>query len=363
MKFAIENADELYWHFEKELHAGKKWFTYEDEIIKRPYQVVCFSSQFNADQYAHDNTSGWDFVFTAPITDAKFHLKNILGTERTNELIVNVENHLNGKFMNNQNFEYLQSNLKYFGFGEKLNETLEINIQEQKKEFQLKLEIPHFNNKMDYTLHFKKSDTTDMYFFNRYDANLQNGKPEQDRNQSFYVNKGNGVTAKEAFNLLEGRSVFKDLLNKDGEKYSAWLKLDFENKDDKGNFKLKQFSEQYGFNLEKTLSNYPIKEMDNPDQKTMLLNSLQKGNAQQVTIAKEGKDSRYYIEAVPQFKNINVYDHKMHPVKRQNMQKESTGNGESVMKVLKPSKKQEQKSEAEDGRPSQKQPRKRKLSV
>src|SRR5690606_12826561 len=134
------------------------------------------------------------------------------------------------KFMNTQNLEFLQSNLKYFGFGDKLNEALEKSISEQQKEFQLKLEIPHFNNKMDYTLHFKKSDSTDMYFFNRYDATLQNGNPDHSRSQSFYINKGNGVTAKEAYNLLEGRSVHKNLINKEGKPYSAWLKIDFDNK-------------------------------------------------------------------------------------------------------------------------------------
>ncbi|MGB4400562.1 MAG: hypothetical protein WBJ10_14410, partial [Daejeonella sp.] len=133
---------------------------------------------------------------------------------------------------------------------------LEKNIRDEKNEFQLKIEIPHFNNKMDYTLHFKKSDSKDMYFFNRYDASLQNGKPEMDKNQCFYINKGNGVTAKEAFNLLEGRSVHKELVNKDGEKYNAWLKLDFENFDERGNSKLKQFTDKYGYDLEKNLASY-----------------------------------------------------------------------------------------------------------
>jgi hypothetical protein len=202
-----------------------------------------------------------------------------------------------------------------------------------------------------------------MFFFNKYDAALQNGKPELDKIQSFYVNKGNGVTAKEAFNLLEGRSVHKDLLNKEGQKYSAWLKIDFDNSDDKGNFKLKQFSEQYGYDLEKTLANYPIKELSDPEQKTQLLNSLQKGNAQQVTIEKAGKEGKYYIEAVPQFKNINVYDQKMHMVKRQILQKVSEETGSSISKGLKSAKKQDQNIDAEDGKPKQKQAKRRKMSV
>lgn len=265
------------------------------------------------------------------------------------------------KFMNTQNLEFLQSNLKYFGFGDKLNEALEKSISEQQKEFQLKLEIPHFNNKMDYTLHFKKSDSTDMYFFNRYDATLQNGNPEHNKNQSFYINKGNGVTAKEAYNLLEGRSVHKNLINKEGKPYSAWLKIDFDNKDDKGGYKMKQFSEQYGYDLEKSLSNYPIKELSSDEQKTVLLNSLKKGNPQQVTMENNGTQSKYFIEAVPQYKNINVYDQKMNVVKRQSLQAESSVGRQAV--AQKTDAKKEQKPDAEDGTPKQRQSRKKKLNV
>ncbi|MBC8053816.1 MAG: hypothetical protein H7Y13_12195 [Sphingobacteriaceae bacterium] len=269
----------------------------------------------------------------------------------------------NNKIMNSQNLEFLQSSLKYFGFGDKLNQALENNIKEQKAEFQLKLEIPHFNNKMDFTLHFKKSDSSEMYFFNRYDAALQNGTPEQDKMQSFYINKGNGITAKEAFNLLEGRSVHKDLVTKDGEKYSAWLKLDFADTDNKGNHKLKQYTEQYGFNLDKTLAAFPIKEMSDPKQKEQLLNSLQKGNAQQVTLTRDGKDDKFYIEAVPQFKTINVYDQKMHMVKRQNFQEPNSINGESAKTNQKHSEKQKTSKDTEDRKPKQGQSRKRKLTV
>ena len=267
----------------------------------------------------------------------------------------------NNKIMNPQNLEFLQSSLKYFGFGDKLNHALENNIKEQKAEFQIKHEIPHFNNKMDFTLHFKKSENSDMYFFNRYDAALKNGKPENDKLQSFYVNKGSGITAKEAFNLLEGRAVFKELINKEGEKYKAWVKIDFANADNKGNHLLKHFNEKYGFNLERTLSNYPVNELNIPEQKSKLLSSLEKGNAQQVTISKDGKDAKYYIEAVPQFKNINIYDSKMHLVRRENLQANNI-NGHSA-KAEKPSMKVGIKKDADDQPAKKRQTRKRAHSI
>ena len=57
--------------------------------------------------------------------------------------------------------------------------------------------------------------------------NVRNGVKME---QTFYLNKGKGVTAKEAYNLLEGRAVHKELTTKAGEPYKAWIQLDFENK-------------------------------------------------------------------------------------------------------------------------------------
>ncbi|MHA4875680.1 hypothetical protein, partial [Enterococcus faecium] len=64
--------------------------------------------------------------------------------------------------------------------------------------------------------------------------------------QTFYIHKGKGVTAKEAYNLLEGRSVYKELTNKAGVAYKDWIQLDFTKKDKHGNHEVKQFHENYG---------------------------------------------------------------------------------------------------------------------
>ncbi len=346
----LNNTDAAVYDFlQRELANGKNWVVYPADTPVNTKDLHCFSNQQHAQQYEHDNTTPFDKMVAKPISE-------FLGETQ-------LETFLNNNHMENQNLDFLKSNLLNLGFGDKLNQDLEKNIKEQKTSFELKHEVPHFNNKMSYTLHFKKSDTSDMYFFNKYDAALQNGKPEENKNQAFYINKGMGVTAKESFNLLEGRSVFKDLVNKEGQKYSAWLKLDFENADEKGNHKLKQYSDGYGFNLERTLANFPVKELQDPEQKNQLLKSLQKGNAQQVTLTKDGKGGKFYIEAVPQFKTINVYDQKMHMVKRQNFQESNSVKGESAKTNQKRSESQKANKDTEDGKPKQRQSRKRKLTV
>src|SRR5690606_29479884 len=105
-----------------------------------------------------------------------------------------------------------------------------------------------------------------------------------------------------------GRSVNKDLTNKEGQVYNAWLKMDFGQADNNGNYKLKQFHQNYGFDLEKALSKLPIRELANEDDKLALLNSLRKGNRHAVTAMQDGKEHRQYIEANPQFKSVTIYD-------------------------------------------------------
>lgn len=221
--------------------------------------------------------------------------------------------------MNTQNLAYLKDGLKYTGFGEKLHEELERNVNTQAPAFQLSMQTPYSNNTMHYTLHFRKSDQSDMYFFNKYEATLKTPNPEQDKSQTFYINKNSGITAREAYNLLNGRSVHKELLNAEGQPYKAWLQLDPNAKDMHGNHKIKQYHENYGFDLEKTLKQFDLKEMQDPQQKEQLIRRLQKGNLHPVTVQQDGKEVTRFLEASPQFKTINVYDEQLHKVKRETL--------------------------------------------
>lgn len=217
--------------------------------------------------------------------------------------------------MNTKNFDFLKDGLKYLGFGEKLNEDLENKIKEQPTEFKLNL-VGEFNkdnikDRVNYTLDFKKSNDTDMYFLNRYQATLKNDDPTQERTQTFYITKNSGITSKEAYNLLNGRAVNKDLSNKEGQPYNAWVQLDFQEKDKNDNYKVKQYHQGYGFDLEMVMAKYPIKEQLNAEEKTKLMKSLEKGNLTQVTFAREGGEDKMFIAANPQFKSLDLYNAKM----------------------------------------------------
>ena len=218
--------------------------------------------------------------------------------------------------MNEQNLEYLKDNLKYMGFGEKLYEALENKVKEGKDAFQLNLQTEVNKKPFEAVLNFRKSDSSDMYFFNNYTASLERSNGEK-ISQLFYLSNGKGVTAKEAYNLLDGRAVHKELTNKDNVPYKAWLQLDFDSKDKNNNYEVKQYHQNYGFDLKGAVEKLPLKELGNEEGKNNLIRSLEKGNVQSVTFEKAGISEKMFIEANPQYKTINVYDGGMKRIQSQ----------------------------------------------
>ncbi|WP_121813021.1 hypothetical protein [Mucilaginibacter kameinonensis] len=350
--------------------------------------------------------------------------------------------------LNEQNFEYLKKSLKYLGFGENLNYALEVRLKGGSDKFTLGASAAFATatakDMVNYELRFSKSKTTDNYFLNDYKATLEkgnaNGTTQEPISRVFVLNKGNDITAKEAYNLLSGRSIQKNaevadrftvlaanqevakVLNmpdakakiqelvktgaagdyaiqgkdnvtiktfdKNGKetpvktarenlqlihafiqkndkgnddipydvrdmagakqmvkelikdkntasltltekgvpigkfdekgkeidlaptkrKEEVWMKLDFEKKNDQGEFPFKTFFKNYGFDLDKAVTAHPIKELNDPDQRERLMSSLKRGNLQSVTLEKNGTEEKAFVAASPQFKNLSLYD-------------------------------------------------------
>lgn len=208
--------------------------------------------------------------------------------------------------MNTQNLSYLQKQLLNLGFGEKMNAELEKQIESKATEFTLSTRQEYNKQNVDYKLHYKAGDKDEMYFFNKYNASLQ----DKDTQQTFYINKGSGITAKEAYNLMEGRAVHKQLENLEGEKYNAWLILDRENKTDNGNFKLRPFTENWNYKPERAIDKMDIVGINEEGARDKLLKSLEKGNRHQVTALKDGKEVKLYLEANPADHRVNLTNYK-----------------------------------------------------
>ena len=215
--------------------------------------------------------------------------------------------------MNQKNYEYLQEQLKRTGFGDTLNQELRDNMEKQNPEFTLSIEKAYGTDKVSAALQFKKSDQFDMFFFNSYEMKLKKEGQQNDIKQTFYTDKG--ITLKEAYNMLDGRAVNKMLINKESEKYKAWLQLDFKNQAPSGNYQIKQYHQNYGFDLEKALSQYPIKELNTEKFKADLIRSLERGNLQSATFQINGKEEKIYLTPNVAFKSLNAFDSDMKKIK------------------------------------------------
>lgn len=144
--------------------------------------------------------------------------------------------------------------------------------------------------------------------------------------QNFWMDKGKGFSVSQAANMIQGRSVYKDdLVNAGtGEIYKAWVKLDLEGGKENGNFKLNQFHDpQYGFDLNKVLESYKIKELEDPAKREALEVKLRNGERPVVTVEKEGQTEKVFIETAVRYGKLNFFalDGKME--KRELFQREA----------------------------------------
>ena len=311
-------------HFFK-LQNEAKEFANDNFSDRDTYHVIYFNSIIDIfKEIPYSENTGINMVNNPDING----LYNHEGNDFTDSLIEHIEQQQSSLFnsqlktnvMNNENFQYLSDNLKYMGFGENLKTDLERNLNEGKADFQLHYKAEINKKPFEVTMNFRKSDSSDMYFFNNYHASLEKGKDEK-AEQTFYLNKGKGVTGKEAFNLLDGRSVHKDLVTKEGQPYKAWMQLDFDKQDKNNNFEVKQFHEKYGFDLKAAVDKFPLTELKDPENEKALLQSLQKGNMQSVNIEKDGTTHKLFIEADPQFKKITLYDSGMKLLTKESVEK------------------------------------------
>lgn len=210
--------------------------------------------------------------------------------------------------------QYLKDQMKYLGFGEgeQLHNELEKGIAAKKQQFEIKTGSDKVlpGNKVDFTLKFNKTERGGI-FLNSYHAKLTMENSEE-RSHNFPVSKENNFTAKEAINLLEGRSVKNEFLNpKTKEEETAFVQFDFSHpKTEKGNYYFQNFYENYGVDTAKIVEKAELV-FDKPEWKENAIKSLEKGNIVKVKFKQD--DSVIEGKAVldPQNRNLKLYDNDM----------------------------------------------------
>ena len=338
-------SDSLFEQAQFEISFGRDWLAYntvpyfldkgDAYFFKHREEAIEFSgnniSEYDDYKIIHTNSIK-DFIQQIPYGKELPEILNSHLPKETNQQSI-FNSQIKTNVMNNENLQYLTDNVKYMGFGENHKADLEKSMSEGKAEFQLVHRAEINKKPFEATMNFRKSDSTDMYFFNNYHASLEKSNGEKTE-QTFYLNKGKGVTGKEAFNLLDGRAVHKDLVTKEGQPYKAWIQLDPASKDKNNNFEVKQFHENYGFDLKAAVEKFPITDLKEADKEKALMQSLQKGNVQSVTIEKDGSSHKMFIEADPQFKKVNLYDSNMKLVAKESIEiYQSVGKTEAILAV------------------------------
>ena len=115
--------------------------------------------------------------------------------------------------MNQKNLDYLKDQLKYTGFGEEMEGKLSAQLAEQKAEFTLTHQAEFGKDVSLSTLHFKKSEQNDMYFFNSYTVALKKleEKEAEELEQEFDIIKHLRVRLD---NIEKTLAEMRDLLKK-----------------------------------------------------------------------------------------------------------------------------------------------------
>jgi len=283
--------------------------------------------------------------------------------------------------MEESTMRFNEMQLKRSGFAEAITPELKKKMEEGVAVIQHHFKKDYDGDKVDATLHLKKSSTSDHYFLNKFDLQLQKDGQAETLKQTFYINRPknaeneesnqqkttneNKYTLKEAYNLLAGRPVFKHLTSKEGQEYEAWVKINFKNTLDNGNHEIKQYNKNYGFELETTLSKYPIRELANEKYKESLFESLQRGNLQKVTfVANNGKEEKLYISPSITLGALNVYDLNRQRIPTEKLvEKQYIGKDraeEMNQRVSKEQKKDQTQTQKQEPPPSQKQEQKQK---
>lgn len=229
---------------------------------------------------------------------------------------------------NEKNLEYLQKLQTSLGFGEKLNAVLESAVSRELPKFTLgisnllrPLESKDLNapktDYIQYGLNYNKQKDGDAYFLNTIDVTLHKTGESVPRTQTFDIERDHRITALQAYKLLSGLSLEKDIYvrpkdaepdAKKSEKIKAWFKLQMDVTDAYGNHPLKVLRPEYGYQLENAIAKYPVKGWQKEETQADALQALRNGNYWQAQLKLGNGYVPVAIAANPVMKSIDIYD-------------------------------------------------------
>ena len=255
--------------------------------------------------------------------------------------------------INVKNQEYLNTQVFYTGFGDthrfEIGEGI-ASLGAEKNSFSVahseKINgIDTFTN-----LNFVRGKgDSEMVFFNSYDMTLMepgkepltqnfriqnwqameviiDGQKEVINGKPLEKKVNSTISKKEAFNAMQGRYPLKEFIKEQNQVksyYKAHIKVDFNEKLSSGDFKIVKLPD---FEFESKINSLPIKDLDKYDNRTELIESLEKGNIQGVFLMVGGELLKHFLAVDAVAKTIAVYDYAMRRLGVNNAQEVKTDN-------------------------------------
>lgn len=196
------------------------------------------------------------------------------------------------------NTHALQEDLRRMGFSD-LFEKAETKIRKGQESFTIP--ISYFvddHHRMDHQVSFARNGNGE-YHIHGFEATLHNQRRLSDVKRQFFEHERSGsIDADQAYQLLCGRALEKD---------GKWIQLDFNDRDEKGNFRIRDYRTGPQYDLIEKLKELPLKPIS-PEEEKKIVENLKAGERTSVSFSMDGVEKRFYIEANPQFRNITIYD-------------------------------------------------------
>ncbi|RDC54348.1 hypothetical protein DU508_21745 [Pedobacter chinensis] len=231
--------------------------------------------------------------------------------------------------MNEKNFEYLKKLLDNLGFGTRLNGVLQQALEKGFNTFTLGLNNSYLSEEsrilgtpnkdiVKYRLNFAKSKNSDSVFLNDYQVFLFKPLEITPRSHAFDLERDHRITALQAYRLLSGFSIQKDvfLSRREGiepneaqpESKKLWLKINLDVIDAYEQHPLRKFYPEYGYDLGASIDKYPFTNLSSGPIREMALQDLAKGKLFKTEMRLFDQVFPVYVAANPQSRSLEIYD-------------------------------------------------------
>ena len=230
--------------------------------------------------------------------------------------------------MNEKNFEYLKKLLANLGFGTRLNGVLQQALEKGFNTFSLGLNNSYLSEEsritgsshkdiVKYKLNFNKSKTSDSVFMQDCQVLLFKPMEISPRSHTFNLERDFRVTALQAYRLLSGFSLEKNILPHRNEveqtggqedRRKVWIKVDLNVLDAYEQHPLRKFYPEYGYNLGAALDKYPFINLSSGGIREMALQDLAKGKLFKTDMRLFDQVFPVYVAADPEGRSLEVYD-------------------------------------------------------